>query len=143
MRNYEYKVVPAPKRGVKAKGLKGSEEQFAHAVSTAMNDLAAEGWEYLRADTLPCEERQGLTGRTTVFQNLLVFRRPAADAASAEPDPVAPEAEAPKALAPPAADGPNDRDDRGELFEDGEDGLPKPDRIGATLSPGDKRHAAE
>ena len=40
-----------------------------------MNDLAREGWEYLRADTLPCEERSGLTGKSTTFQNLLVFRR--------------------------------------------------------------------
>ncbi|MEJ6395154.1 DUF4177 domain-containing protein [Gymnodinialimonas sp. 2305UL16-5] len=40
-----------------------------------MNDLAADGWSYLRADTLPQEERSGLTSKTTTFRNLLVFQR--------------------------------------------------------------------
>ena len=73
--SYEYKVVPAPARGLKAKGLKTVEDRFANALETAMNELAGDGWEYLRADTLPCEQREGIMGRTTVFQNLLVFRR--------------------------------------------------------------------
>lgn len=72
---FEYKVVPAPARGVKAKGLKTPEDRFAYALETAMNDLAREGWEYVRADTLPCEQRDGLMSKTTAFQNLLVFRR--------------------------------------------------------------------
>jgi len=73
--SYEYKVVPAPMRGAKAKGLKTAEDRFAFALQTAMNDLARDGWEYLRADTLPCEQREGLMSKTTIFQNMLVFRR--------------------------------------------------------------------
>ncbi|MDP5361488.1 MAG: DUF4177 domain-containing protein [Paracoccaceae bacterium] len=73
--SYEYKVVPAPVRGVKAKGVKTAQDRFAHALQTVMNDLAAEGWEYLRADTLPAEQREGLMSKTTVYQNMLVFRR--------------------------------------------------------------------
>jgi hypothetical protein len=85
MTRFEYRVVPAPKRGLKLRGARTSEERFAAALMEEMNRLAAEGWEYLRADILPCEERQGLTGRTTVFQNMLVFRRaiPAAESAAA------------------------------------------------------------
>ncbi len=75
MTQYEYKVVPAPKKGLKAKGAKSSEDRFANALQTAMNTLGASGWEYQRTDTLPCEERSGLTGRVTTFQNMLVFRR--------------------------------------------------------------------
>ncbi len=75
MTTYEYKVVPAPKRGLKAKGIKGNDARFANALQTVMNEYGADGWEYQRTDTLPAEERQGLTGRTTVFQNMLVFRR--------------------------------------------------------------------
>ena len=75
MAKFEYKVVPAPKKGLKSKGLKTTEDRFAHAMASTMNELGAEGWEYLRADTLPCEEREGLMGRTTNFQNMLVFRR--------------------------------------------------------------------
>jgi hypothetical protein len=73
--SYEYKVVPAPVRGLKAKGLKTTEDRFAHALETTMNELAAGGWEYVRADTLPCEQREGIMSKTTVFQNMLVFRR--------------------------------------------------------------------
>jgi len=73
--SYEYKVVPAPARGLKAKGVKTAEDRFANALQTAMNELAVDGWEYLRADTLPCEQREGLLSKTTVYQNMLVFRR--------------------------------------------------------------------
>lgn len=75
MSQFEYKVVPAPKRGEKAKGLKTAEDRFAHTLQTAMNALARQGWEYQRTDTLPSEERSGFTGRVTTYQNMLVFRR--------------------------------------------------------------------
>ena len=89
--SYEYKVVPAPARGLKAKGVKSAEDRFALALQTSMNELAADGWEYLRADTLPCEQREGLLSKTTVYQNMLVFRR-AKDVQRAAPrPPVAPQ----------------------------------------------------
>jgi len=75
MQHYEYKVVPAPTKGEKAKGAKTTPDRFAVALMSVMNAQGAEGWEYLRADTLPCDERAGLTGTKTLFQNMLVFRR--------------------------------------------------------------------
>jgi Domain of unknown function (DUF4177) len=75
LQDYEYKVVPAPRRGEKTRSAKTTEDRFAHAVQVLMNTLAADGWEYVRADTLPCDERTGLTGTKTTFQNLMVFRR--------------------------------------------------------------------
>ena len=78
MVRYEYKVVAAPRKGLKAKGMRSVEDRFAHALEVAMNTLGAEGWEYLRADTLPCEEREGLLGKATHFHHMLVFRRPQA-----------------------------------------------------------------
>jgi hypothetical protein len=75
MQRFEYKVIPAPKRGERARGLRTTEERFAHALTQLMNMLGAEGWDYVRADALPCEERVGLTGTKTTFQNVLVFRR--------------------------------------------------------------------
>ena len=75
MQRFEYKVIPAPKRGEKARGVRTTEERFALALTHLMNDLGAEGWDYVRADALPCEERVGLTGRRTIFLNVLVFRR--------------------------------------------------------------------
>jgi hypothetical protein len=79
MQRFEYKVIPAPKRGEKARGVRTTEERFAHALTSLMNALGAEGWDYVRADALPCEERVGLTGTKTTFQNVLVFRRVLAD----------------------------------------------------------------
>lgn len=106
MQRFEYKVVPAPRRGKKGKGIRGTEAQFANALSLLMNEAAAEGWEYQRTDSLPCEERQGLTGRTTVFQNMLVFRRPleVSNAADATPEPAA--LPAPEPVAQPAEPAP-------------------------------------
>ena len=75
MQSYEYKVIPAPLRGEKERGAKTVAERFAVALTNAMNAQARDGWEYLRADTLPCEERVGFTGKATNFQHMLVFRR--------------------------------------------------------------------
>ena len=82
MQRYEYKVVPAPRRGEKAPGAKSTPDRFAVALSQLMNDLGAQGWDYLRADTLPVDERAGLTGTKTTFQTMLVFRRAVAVAAA-------------------------------------------------------------
>ncbi|MEH7827534.1 DUF4177 domain-containing protein [Gemmobacter denitrificans] len=83
MQQFEFKVVPAPRRAEKVRGLKTTEDRFAHALMQVMNQLGREGWDYVRADVLPCEERVGLTGKATNFHNMLVFRRPLATAAAA------------------------------------------------------------
>ncbi len=76
MQSHEYRVVPAPRKGLKAKGVRTPGARFAHAVEAEMNRMAREGWEYVRTDTLPCERRRGwFGGRETVFETLLVFRR--------------------------------------------------------------------
>jgi hypothetical protein len=80
MQSYEYLTVPAPLKGSKIKGLKTASERYAYQVTLVLNQLAGEGWEYWRAETLPSEERKGLTGTTIVQHNLLIFRRPSAEA---------------------------------------------------------------
>ena len=72
---YEYKILPAPSKGQKAKGLKAPEARFAKTLEECLNEQAAEGWEYQRAETLPSQERSGLTSTTTEWRNVLVFRR--------------------------------------------------------------------
>lgn len=99
MQRFEYKVIPAPKRGEKARGVKSTEDRFAHALTSLMNELGAEGWDYVRADALPCEERVGLTGTKTTFQNMLVFRRQLGHAEADQRAPLRLTAE----VAPPAA----------------------------------------
>lgn len=79
MSAWEYKIVPAPNKGVKARGIKGADNRFAYALEILMNDMADEGWEFQRAETLPSIERAGLTGTTTEWRNVMVFRRGRAD----------------------------------------------------------------
>lgn len=97
---WEYRVVPAPVKARRARGARAAELAFARAIEHVINEMAAGGWEYCRAEMLPQEERRG---RIT-YRNLLVFRR-AADAAEARLDARAPDArpEAPE-LSESAAD---------------------------------------
>ncbi len=82
---YEFKVVPAPRRGEKARGLRTTEDRFALALGNVINVMAAEGWDYVRAETLPVEERSGLMGTKTSYHNMLVFRRELSGADAAAP----------------------------------------------------------
>lgn len=114
MQQHEYTVIPAPARGEKTRGARTGAERFAHALTVEINRMAAAGWEYIRAETLPCEERSGLTSRTTVYHNVLVFRRRLPSLATVpEPEaapratPAAPSAslaESPAAVPVPAAE---------------------------------------
>lgn len=69
---YEYTVIPAPARGEKARGARTPAERFSFALLTEMNRMATNGWEYVRAETLPSEERSGLTSRSTVYHLSLI-----------------------------------------------------------------------
>ncbi len=69
-------MVPAPKRAKKVKGVKSAEELFAVTLTDAINEVARQGWEYVRAEHMPAEASRGwfrsaLQGEQTV----LVFRR--------------------------------------------------------------------
>ena len=76
MQTYEYRVVPAPKRSKRIKGVKGTAGRFAAILMETMNEQAVEGWEYLRSDSLPVEEKPGLLkSRVETYQTVLVFRR--------------------------------------------------------------------
>ena len=80
MAGWEYKVLPAPTKGVKGKGVKGPEARLANALEGLKNEMAGAGWEFQRAETLPSTERSGLTGSTTEWRNVLVFRRAVTEA---------------------------------------------------------------
>lgn len=75
MPRYAYKLVPAPQRATKHKGLKGA-DLFAATIQEILNTLGQDGWEFQRAETLPEDVRTGLTARSVMDRHLLVFRRP-------------------------------------------------------------------
>lgn len=80
MQMYEYLALPAPRKGSKVKGLKTPAERFAHAITELLNEVAAEGWEFWRSETLPSDERKGFRGSVVVENHLMIFRRPSAEA---------------------------------------------------------------
>ncbi|MFO1142277.1 MAG: DUF4177 domain-containing protein [Amaricoccus sp.] len=77
MTQYDYKVVPAPRRAKKIRGIKGTEELFAHTLTDAINEVARQGWEYVRAEHLRAEGPRGwFRSAAAGEQTVLVFRRP-------------------------------------------------------------------
>lgn len=81
MQTFEYKVVPAPNRPKRVKGVKGTAGRFAAVLTETMNEQAADGWEYLRSDSMPVEEKLGLLkSRVETYQTVLIFRRATAGA---------------------------------------------------------------
>ena len=76
MSTFEYKTICAPRKALKFKGVKGTEDRYAHTLTDVINAQAADGWEYLRSDSLPVDEKTGLIGETAErYLSLLVFRR--------------------------------------------------------------------
>lgn len=98
---YEYKVIPAPEKGRKARGVRKPEDKFALAVQESMNEMAQLGWEFLRSETLPNTERTGLTRRTTTERSVLVFRREIAQEPKSSLEATLREVEKPKPVAAP------------------------------------------
>jgi hypothetical protein len=90
MSRYHYKAIAAPRRPGRWKGVAKGADSYARTLEEAIAEQAAQGWEYLRAETLPSEEKSGwLARRTTVIHSILIFRRPAEGAATAAPEPEA------------------------------------------------------
>ncbi|SFI28956.1 hypothetical protein [Albimonas pacifica] len=76
MSAYEYKTVAAPRRAGRYRGVAKGAESFARTIEEMLSSEAIDGWEFLRAENLPCEEKHGwLSRRETVFHSVLVFRR--------------------------------------------------------------------
>lgn len=74
--HYDYKVVPAPRRAKKVRGVKSAEELFALTLTDAINEVARQGWEYVRAEHLPAEASRGwFRSAAAEEQTVLVFRR--------------------------------------------------------------------
>lgn len=76
MTQFEYKVIPTPRRPRRAKGVKGVPAQFANVLTEAINAEAADGWEFYKTETLPMEARPSLfRAPVESFQSVMVFRR--------------------------------------------------------------------
>ena len=84
MSAYEYKTVAAPRRAGRYRGVAKGPDSFARTIEETLTNEAVDGWEFQRAENLPCEEKHGwLSRRETVFHSVLVFRRARVEARSA------------------------------------------------------------
>jgi hypothetical protein len=74
---FDYKVVPAPRKAKRVKGVRAGEELFALTLTDAINEQSRQGWEYVRAESLPAETPGGWFRKTVApDQTGRVFRRP-------------------------------------------------------------------
>jgi hypothetical protein len=82
---FEYKCVGGPERPKRQRGISRS-ERVALAMQEIIRAEAVDGWEYLRTDLVPVEEKAGLFSRThEVHRAVLVFRRESGAARLARP----------------------------------------------------------
>ena len=139
MSYFDYKVVPAPQRVKKVRGVTGAADLFALTLTDAINEVARQGWEYIRAETMTAEAPGGFLRRATASERtMLVFRRPREQLSprlAAAPEESAPEAAAP---APSAALSRRPIEDRvqGAIRRREPPALPDPDAEGpAAASP--------
>lgn len=76
MQGIEYKVVPAPRKARSVRGARTKADAMARALEEILREEAAAGWEYVRADLIPCEEKAGFFSRAVeLHRAMLVFRK--------------------------------------------------------------------
>jgi hypothetical protein len=76
MPDFEFKTVAAPRRVKKVKGVKGRNESLAAMVEAIIHDESAGGWDYVRTDIFPIEEKPSwFSSHAEVHKGVMVFRR--------------------------------------------------------------------
>lgn len=86
MTKYEFHAIPCPERAIRAADLPPGADPFCETLAAAINDLATDGWDYIRAETIEVTSRRFLRLRKRQ-RTFLVFRREARPLI--EPRPVA------------------------------------------------------
>jgi hypothetical protein len=72
----EYKCVGAPERPKKKRGAKSRSDRVAAVMQEVIDAEAVDGWEYLRTDLVPVEEKTGWFSRAhEVHRAVLIFKR--------------------------------------------------------------------
>jgi hypothetical protein len=83
---FEYKCVGAPERPKRLRGSWSRSDRVALAMQEIIDAEAVDGWEYLRTDLVPVEEKASFFSRTQeVHRAVLIFRRDAVGELRARP----------------------------------------------------------
>ena len=106
MTTYQYKTVAAPRKLKRVKGVKGADALAAHHVEEAIAVEAADGWEYVRTDRFPIEEKNGMFSRPQVSERaVMIFRKEIVQQVAMAAQPVQPASQpvqpAPQPAPPP------------------------------------------
>jgi hypothetical protein len=84
--SFEYKCVGAPERPKRLRGTWSRSDRVALAMQEIIDAEAVDGWEYLRTDLVPVEEKASFFSRTQEVQRaVLIFRRDAVAERPARP----------------------------------------------------------
>lgn len=76
MTKYEFRAIPCPERALRSADIPAGADPFCETLAAAINDLAAEGWDYIRSETIEVKTRRFLRLRKQ-DRTFLVFRREA------------------------------------------------------------------
>lgn len=76
MTKYEFRAVPCPQRAQRKPDMPKGLEGFCETLSGSINELAGEGWDYVRTEKIEVKERR-LFRRKSAERTFLIFRREA------------------------------------------------------------------
>jgi len=76
MTRYEYRAIACPEKASARRDLPKGADPFCATLSAAINDLAGDGWDYIRAETIEVRTRRFFRSRGE-HRTFLVFRREA------------------------------------------------------------------
>lgn len=86
MASYEYRIVPAPRKAKRVRGAKTGPDRMAALLTETLNAEARQGWEFVRSESLPLDEKPGmLSSPREAYHSYLVFRRPIGGGAETGP----------------------------------------------------------
>ncbi len=73
---YEYLALPAPQQTKPSKVKKPAVERLAAAVTDMINEMADDGWEYMRTETLTVEDKPSRFSKAVErIETVMIFRR--------------------------------------------------------------------
>lgn len=74
MTKYEFRAVPCPQRAQRHQNMPKGADAFSETLTNAINELAGEGWDYIRTEAVTVKTR-GFLRRRSEDRTFLVFRR--------------------------------------------------------------------
>jgi hypothetical protein len=128
---FEYKCVGAPERPKRLRGTRSRSDRVALAMQEIISAEAVDGWEYLRTDLVPVEEKAGFFSRTQeVNRAVMIFRRESVPARPPRPALAATEVRRVAATPEPGVPSPADPADarEGRIALSAERSAPPPPR---------------